>query len=404
MNIGLLTPYYPDEHTINSGLANHFETLALALVAQGHCVTVIHVTPALGTETSRFENHTAQGISILTYKIALPGWITKSLESKWALINLLLRFKGMWTVVMRLNTIVKSHQLDVIEATSYFSLTYLHLLLRKQLVPVALRVSTTYNQIITDHYPFKSRMLDLLGSFEIALIRKSRYRLTHARNHARELCKLYDIPFETFYIIPHGIKMPVISDNAPHSGSPLKILYVGRMEYRKGIDTLLEAIPLVVQKNSNVLFELIGHDADGSYQKEFSAKHTDQINQKVLFRGNLDKAATQRAYAECDIFVAPSRYESFGLIYIEAMSYGKPAIGCNVGGVTDVITDGVNGLLCTLEDKEDLANKITLLLNDPEKRHSMGQAAINTVNELYTDERMATNSVRYYQTIIADSA
>lgn len=77
--------------------------------------------------------------------------------------------------------------------------------------------------------------------------------------------------------------------------------------------------------------------------------------ERVLFHGAVSREDLLRHYATCDIFVAPSRHESFGLIFVEAMIFAKPVVGIAVGGVVEVVTDEVDGLLIPSDDA-DLGN------------------------------------------------
>ena len=117
----------------------------------------------------------------------------------------------------------------------------------------------------------------------------------------------------------------------------------------------------------------------------------------------MDKNYVQDAYANCDIFVAPSRYESFGLIYIEGMSYAKPVIGCNIGGASEIIEDGYNGLLANVNDPDSLAEKIISLVKNENLRQIIGINARKTVEDKFSGKRLAISSVAYYNGVIKKS-
>jgi glycosyltransferase involved in cell wall biosynthesis len=299
-----------------------------------------------------------------------------------------------------LNKIIQQYGIEVIETTSYFSLCYFSLY-KKIKAPVAVRVSTTFSQIMNEHYPFKSRVMDVIAKMEITFIKKSKHIITHARSHALELERLYNIAPERFEIIAHGINLPVITEHTT-PGPVIKILYTGRLEYRKGTDILLAAIPFVLLQTPDILFELIGNDTGNDYQNRFKASNAHNVLQNVIFSGKVDHETLSQAYYACDIFVAPSRYESFGLIFIEAMSYGKPVIGCNVGGVSEIITDNYNGLFAETGNAQSLADKIIQLVNNEDLRKQMGLNALKTVEDKFTGDQLATNSLAYYNKIITD--
>ncbi|MGY4537052.1 glycosyltransferase involved in cell wall biosynthesis [Mucilaginibacter sp. UYNi724] len=400
MNIGLITPYFPDEHTMDSGIANHYQLLAQSLAAGGNKVIVMHVRGRYENEHESFSSHApAENVTVLTFKVKVPAAVYRLFKSKWAVIDLALKLQCMLVTAKALNKIVKQYHIDVIEASSYFSLCYFTLF-KKTKAPIAIRVSTTFSQMMKEHYPFKSRGMDLIAAMEIAFIRKSLYLLTHAKSHGLELERLYGIDAARFTIIPHGVKLPMLDRESDNNDATVKILYTGRFEYRKGSDVLLAAIPLVLKQNQNILFELIGNDPGNDYQTKFEHDNDDRVINKVFFRGRTGNRVLADAYNNCDIFVAPSRYESFGIIFIEAMSYGKAVIGCRVGGVPDIITDNYNGLLADAGDAQSLANKIILLVNDKVLRKNLGLSARKTVEDKFTGEQLAANSLKHYQTLL----
>lgn len=400
MNIALVTPYFPDQHTIDSGIANHYQLLAQNLASSGNNVIVMHVRGLYENERESFSKHaSSQNITVLTFKVKVPATVYRLFKNRWAVIDLIIKLRCMFVTAQALKKIIKQYEIDVIETSSYFSLCYFSLY-KKIKVPVTVRVSTTFSQMMKEHYPFKSRGMDLIAAMEIAFIKKSRYLITHAYSHAEELERLYNINTNRFTIIPHGVNLPGSHVENYKGGSTIKVLYTGRLEYRKGTDVLLAAIPLVLQKNPNVVFELVGNDPGNQYKTWFTQDNEDLPSHKVVFSGRVPDNALADAYGGCDIFVAPSRYESFGIIFIEAMSYGKPVIGCKVGGVPDIITDKYNGLLADAGDAPSLADKILFLAADEVLRRQMGLNARKTVEDRFTGEKLAINSLHYYQTLL----
>lgn len=400
MTIGLVTPYFPDEQTIDSGIANHFFLLAKSLANAGNDVVVVYVHPSHHQERKdRTDQIASKNVTVVHLRVKVPGIIDFLFNRQWTVIDFALKLRSMLLTSRKLNQIIEQYRIDVIETTSYFSLCYL--VKKKIKIPLAIRVSTTFSQILNEHYPFESRLLKLVGKMEIGFIKKSKYLITHTHNHALELNRLYQIEPRKFNIIPHGIGLPMlrkeISDNPT-----IKILYVGRLEYRKGTDILLGAIPLVLRQHTDVIFELVGCDPNDEYQNQFKSENAEEISKNVIFSGKIDKTDLLKSYQGCDIFVAPSRYESFGLIFIEAMSFGKPVIGCNVGGVSEIISDQYNGLFADGGDAQSLADKIIHLIENPILRRRLAGNARKTVEEKFTAEQLARNSLKYYNQIIAD--
>ncbi|RZL50487.1 MAG: glycosyltransferase family 1 protein [Pedobacter sp.] len=399
MNIGLLTPYYPDNETKNSGIANHVLTLSQELVKQGQTVVIIHVRPKYNNERNKDSKEVLGAITILTYHVSLAPFTIKLFKKRWGILDFLLKIKMIFISAIKLHIIKKSYHLDIIETSSYFSLSLIYQYFSLK-IPIVVRVSTTYLQMLNDHYHFKSRLLQFFGRLEILTIKRSKNLITHAHNHALELENIYGISSKRFSIIPHGVALPEKDKLSHLENSPLIILYVGRLEFRKGADLLLKAIPLVIQKCQDVIFEIIGKDPMNEYENPFRTINDDTVNRKVYFKGMLENDAVQKSYAECDIFVAPSRYESFGLIYIEAMSYGKAVIGCNVGGVPEIIQHEFNGLFAETQDYISLSDTLIKLIENKEFRYKLGKNARKTVEDRFSGETLAINSMKYYEAAI----
>jgi glycosyltransferase involved in cell wall biosynthesis len=403
MTVGLVTPYFPDEQTKDSGIANHCLLLAKGIAASGNKVVVLHIRPQYKNEEDNYQEYKiGELITVITHKAKLPAAFTSLLKNKWAVIDFALKISCMLLTARVLNAAIKKHGIDVIETSSYFSLCYFQLYKRTS-APIAVRVSTTFTQIMNDHYPFKSRGMDLIARMEIAFIKKSKHLITHAQNHALELEQLFGINHSRFQIIPHGVNLPVATPVKTVKVGPVQVLFVGRLEYRKGIDVLLAAIPLVLKINPDVQFNIIGADTGNGYQNRFIADTDPAILQKVTFSGKVDNEQLQQVYRDCDIFVAPSRYESFGLIFIEAMSYGKPVIGCDAGGMPEIITDNYNGLFALTGDAQSLADKLTQLIGNNNLRNELGSNALKTVQDKFTITQLAADSLNYYQRIISNT-
>jgi glycogen synthase len=119
----------------------------------------------------------------------------------------------------------------------------------------------------------------------------------------------------------------------------------------------------------------------------------------VVFQGEVGDEMLRGFYAACDIFVAPSRFESFGLVFVEAMMYSKPVIGCRSGGMPEVIADGETGLLAEPGDSQSLVACLTRLVDDRSLRQRLGAAGRQRYELLYTPERMAREVVAAFNQI-----
>lgn len=196
--------------------------------------------------------------------------------------------------------------------------------------------------------------------------------------------------------LPFGIPCGKVNQNMIAADQKrINLLFVGRFEHRKGADLLLTVLPELLQKYESLHVTCIGDNTiigvdgvsyiDDFYQKYRSAKWLE----RAVFLGHVDDAVLEQAYKDCDFFVAPSRYESFGLIYLEAMRYGKPCIGTTAGGIPEVVTHEKTGLLVTPGETCELAVAIEKLITDREYRLLLGENAQRDYKERFTTEKFA---------------
>lgn len=193
-------------------------------------------------------------------------------------------------------------------------------------------------------------------------------------------------------VIPYGIdvdayrgakRLPVLRERQNDSKS-VRVLFVGRFVYYKGIEVLLEAFR---QVHGCELF-LVGHGTEEMESKLQQMVQTGGMTQRVHFLGNLSDEALRAAFADCDLFVLPSvaNSEAFGLVQLEAMVYGKPVINTALAtGVPYVSLDGVTGLTVRPEDPQALAEAIQKLADDPALRITYGNAAKQRVEKEFNE-------------------
>jgi glycosyltransferase involved in cell wall biosynthesis len=125
---------------------------------------------------------------------------------------------------------------------------------------------------------------------------------------------------------------------------------------------------------------------------------------RVRFLGHVPYDELPRYVSGCDVFVAPSLYEPFGMVYLEAMACAKPTVGCDAGGVPEIITHGENGLLVPPGDAAALASTLDGLLADPARRALIGQKARQMVLRTFSLPVIAERTEAHYEAAIAQRA
>lgn len=146
------------------------------------------------------------------------------------------------------------------------------------------------------------------------------------------------------------------------------VMFVGNLIKRKNVESLLEAKKIA---NSDYYLVIVG---DGPLFKKLNKKVVDENIHDVIFAGSRNDV--ERIIPSCDVLVLPSFSESFGLVLIEALACGKPVIGSNVGGITEIINDDV-GLLVNPNKISSIARAIDNIINDEEFRLVLSSNARN---------------------------
>ena len=399
MTVGIITHTFPDENLDTSGIANHFNLLAEGLSELDHKVVVLHFKfSSLKQEVeNRYIN---KNIRIEIHHIYINDNITRVFLKRWSFIEFYKRWRQLLYVYFKINNLVKKYNLDIIETSSFYSLCFLPIFFKSTKIPIVIRVSTLYRQVIDNYLPVKSQLLKKIADLELEMIRRSNFLITHSKHHQAEIAGYFKEKLD-FFIIPHGINIP-INSNKKSTSTKKRVLFVGRIEHRKGIDILLKAIPHVFKNiQSEVEFIIIGKDESGYFENNFIHDESlIEVSKNIKYLGALTDEELNNHYSECDILVVPSRYESFGLIIVEAMSYSKPVVCFEVGGIREIVIHGYNGLFAEFENATEFADHIVFLLENEKTCIEMGQNARATVLNSFSKERLAQASLNHYVHVI----
>jgi glycosyltransferase involved in cell wall biosynthesis len=150
---------------------------------------------------------------------------------------------------------------------------------------------------------------------------------------------------------------------------PLKILFVGRLSEQKGVDILLCAMNEVIQKGLDSFLTIVG---DGPMRQELEQQVKDlEITEHVKFIGNTNDVI--RYYHDSHILVIPSNWEGLPLVLLEGMGCELPIVASEIGGIREVIQDGINGLLFPMGNAKELASKIIYLMTNSKAAMEMGR-------------------------------
>ncbi len=175
--------------------------------------------------------------------------------------------------------------------------------------------------------------------------------------------------------------------------SPPMVLFVGRLEARKGIDVFLDAAELVLANHDHVAFVVAGDDGRPSptgttYPDEWRTRQLEG-GDRLSFVGPVGDGELAELLRQSTVVVMPSRYESFGLVVVEAMMHGRAVVASAVGGIRELVEEGVTGHLVPVGDPRHLAGVLTDLLADPERAAAMGRAGRTRYEQHFSTDRAA---------------
>ena len=166
-----------------------------------------------------------------------------------------------------------------------------------------------------------------------------------------------------------------------NNGKRISILYMSRLEKRKGVYDLIDILPEVIKKNNDSFFCFAG---DGDFEKVRDLIHEKNLSNNAKAIGWIDDEKKVSLLRDTDIFVLPSYNEGLPMALLEAMTFGIPCIATNVGGIPELIQNKKNGLLFFPGDKKKLKLNLSILIQNSEIRNSIGKAAYQTIKKSYT--------------------
>jgi D-inositol-3-phosphate glycosyltransferase len=207
----------------------------------------------------------------------------------------------------------------------------------------------------------------------------------------RQLVRYYSADRRKITIIPPGVDTELFHPHSPEDAKSRlgvkpcnrMLLFVGRIEPLKGVDTLMRAMALLAHERpawaGNICVAIIGGDPDTSENEELERLKTIRaelgITDLVTFLGARDQDKLHHYYSAAEMVIMPSHYESFGMVALEAMACGTPVIASEVGGLAHLVRNGKNGLHVPNGNPVELAKAIARLVDDHELRERLGQRA-----------------------------
>jgi len=228
----------------------------------------------------------------------------------------------------------------------------------------------------------------------------------------QEIVQALNVSPERISVIPNGVEyqhliglrqkyavIPHIRRRWALPEQPL-IFFVGRLEWEKGPDLLVGAMPQVLAEFPTAKLILAGK---GSYTDHLVTMIQDLgLEESIQLAGFISDETRNELYAVADIAVFPSRYEPFGIVALEAMAAGAPVVVSNVGGLSEVVDDGVSGLRVDVSSQA-IADAILNILHEPKQAAQRARRAQNIVRTQYSWEIIADRVLEVYRDLLRNA-
>jgi glycosyltransferase involved in cell wall biosynthesis/peptidoglycan/xylan/chitin deacetylase (PgdA/CDA1 family) len=191
------------------------------------------------------------------------------------------------------------------------------------------------------------------------------------------------VPDTKVAVIPNGIELSRFVEHT-YATRPRRITAVACLREEKRIDVLIAAAPRILERHPHAEFVVVG---DGRCRAELEAlARSTGVFERFQFLGHRDDVP--RLLTEADIFVLPSESEAFPNVIIEAMAAGLPVVASRVGGIPELVSDGITGRLVPAANRQALADGLLDLLDHPDRAELFGRNARRRIEETYSFERM----------------
>jgi glycosyltransferase involved in cell wall biosynthesis len=263
----------------------------------------------------------------------------------------------------------------VIEATNWYAPAAL--LAGRRDLPLVTRSSTpaafTRDPATTRRDRLDGRTADAL---ERRQARGSAGHIANTAAHAAVIARTYGLdgsrPSTVIGLsLPPDLAASARAAPYPEDGTPVRLLFVGRAEARKGFDALLAACAILGEEQEQGDLPAFGLDLVGVSAEDLPADLPGPARRRIRALGRIDGEGLARAYAEAHAVLAPSRYESFGLVYQEALAYGRPVVACaEDASARAFVGEPGAGALARTATGRDLADALRPLLTDPALRRA----------------------------------
>jgi glycogen(starch) synthase len=227
------------------------------------------------------------------------------------------------------------------------------------------------------------------------LVHESDSLITCSASMADEITDLFGPGLSETRVIRNGIDVArwPFADRRPKTG-PAHLLYLGRLEYEKGVHDLIAALPRIRRTHPGTTLTVAGTGTQQQWLTEQARKH--KVLKAITFAGHLNHEQLVALLHTVDAAVLPSHYEPFGIVALEAAATGTPLVTSNAGGLGEAVIDGVTGMSFPPGDISRLATAVRAVLDDPDGAQQMAIAARDRLTSDFDWDSVADETAQVY--------
>lgn len=266
-------------------------------------------------------------------------------------------------------------------------------------IPVIITVHGLSSVRVKGSYP-KSDYLNLkfilYPYFEKKALRNASRVITVSQWAKEESDKLIGVDSKTVYI-PNGVNYKKYCNIEPMQISHPSIFFIGRLVKFKGVDILIKSLQIVKKVYPDIHLYIAGNGPQSRNLKSLSRDLN--LDSSITFLSFLSEEDKLKMLKSADIFVVPSRIETFGIVILEALASGIPIVASNTGGIPQILDNGKYGLLAETENSEDLAQKIIALIKNKSLRDELSEKGKQRAKE-YSWDNVAFRTTELYSSIL----
>lgn len=238
-----------------------------------------------------------------------------------------------------------------------------------------------------------------------SLLKRASFRIIAISNYIRNILIERGFSGTNVAVINSGVDISMFRPMNIGSGPRFTILYVGRLHPDKGIHILLRAFASCVKNHKDAELTIVGAGSS-DYQWTLSCLASSlNISRAVRFLGKINHEELYEIYNSADVFVYPSTWsEPFGRAILEAMACGVPVIASNVGGISEIIVNGKNGVLVNPNDVHALASALMEIRGRANLAASIAKDGLRTINEKFLWNKIVDQLLQEYESLVEQKA